>query len=143
MAEVSHSDSFFDGLKALVEAAFPKHCRNCGKVFETASQFIAETTSLYQDITGLKQSVDDDNLTIVEVYRNCPCGSTLMDFFSNRRDSSEDGARRRGLFNKLLPHLESKGLNEKESRNYLLRVLRGQATNADRVLINGRKQSGA
>jgi hypothetical protein len=108
-------------LRALAEAAFPKHCRNCGKVYPTADDFLQQTRG-----TGFKQSMDDDDATIVEVYRNCSCGSTLMDFFSNRRDDSADGDHRRMLFNKLLPHLEQKGMSRAEARAYILRQLRGE-----------------
>lgn len=31
---------FFEGLRALAEAAFPKHCACCGRVFATAHEFI-------------------------------------------------------------------------------------------------------
>ena len=80
------------------------------------------------DISGLKQSVDDENVVIVEAYRNCQCGSTLMDLFSDRRDASGAGEHRRVLFNKLLPHLQEKGLTRLAARAYLLRLLRGQAS---------------
>jgi hypothetical protein len=75
----------------------------------------------------LKQSFDDNNNAIVEAYRNCPCGSTLMDFFSDRRDVSDAGQHRRQLFDKLLPHLQEKGMEKAAARDYLLRILRGQS----------------
>jgi hypothetical protein len=108
-------------LRALVEASFPKRCRNCGKVYPTAADFLEQTRG-----TGLKQSLDDDDRTIVEVYRNCACGSTLMDFFSNRRDESPHGDRRRSLFNQKLAQLERTGMSRAEARDYLLKLLRGQ-----------------
>ncbi|MTW09361.1 oxidoreductase [Pseudoduganella eburnea] len=117
---------FFDGLHALAASAFPKHCNYCGRVFATATDFMRQTQSVRQDITGLKQSFDDDSVAIVEAYRNCPCGSTLMDFFSDRRDVSEAGGRRRELFDKLLPHLEEKGMDRAAAREHLLRLLRGR-----------------
>jgi hypothetical protein len=120
----------FDGLKALVEAAFPKHCKNCGRSFATAEEFLLRTQTVRSDISGLKQSVDDENVVIVEAYRNCMCGSTLMDLFSNRRDTSGAGQHRRDLFNKLLPHLQEKGLTRPAARAYLLQLLRGQAAPA-------------
>jgi hypothetical protein len=135
MNQLRSGQEFFSGLKALAESAFPKRCTSCGKTFETAEQFIEETRTIRPDITGLKQSWDDDDVTIVEVYRNCTCGSTLMDFFSDRRDVSDVGAHRRVLFDQLLPALEGKGLSRFESRHYLLRVLRGQMTEADRELM--------
>jgi hypothetical protein len=115
----------FNGLKALAEAAFPKHCKNCGRNFATAEEFLRQTRAIRPAVSGLKQSVDDDNVTIVELYRNCLCGSTLMDLFSDRRDSSAAGQKRRELFNKLLPHLQEKGRSLPDARAYLLRLLRG------------------
>lgn len=126
--ELFASDPLFDGLKALVEAAFPKRCRNCGRSFDSATQFLADTEALRQGVSGLKQSVDDDAATIVELYRNCRCGSTLMDFFSNRRDASDAGGHRRVLFEKVMSHLETKGMTPAEGRACLLRVMRGDAS---------------
>lgn len=117
---------FFEGLQALAASAFPKHCNSCGRVFATAADFMQQTQSVRQGITGLKQSFDDDSVAIVEAFRNCLCGSTLMDFFSDRRDISEAGSRRRELFDKLLPHLEEKGMGRAAARAHLLRLLRGQ-----------------
>jgi hypothetical protein len=117
---------FFEGLQALAASAFPKHCGYCGRVFATAQDFMQQTQSVRKDISGLKQSFDDDSVAIVEAYRNCLCGSTLMDFFSDRRDISEAGARRRELFEKLLPHLQEKGMAPVAARNHLLALLRGQ-----------------
>ena len=117
---------FFEGLQALAASAFPKHCSYCGRVFATAHDFMEQTQSVRKDISGLKQSFDDDSVAIVEAYRNCLCGSTLMDFFSDRRDISESGARRRELFDKLLPHLQEKGMTLAVAREHLLALLRGR-----------------
>ncbi len=119
-------DKLFAGLRALAESAFPKHCRNCGRTFDTAEEFLRETRQIGQDRTGLKQGKDDDDVTIVEVYRNCPCGSTLMDFFSDRRDRSEAGLRRREKFGKLVEQLLSIGWSRDLARTELLKVLRGE-----------------
>ncbi|MGK5055522.1 hypothetical protein KIV45_18755 [Janthinobacterium lividum] len=117
---------FFEGLRALAEAAFPKHCACCGRVFATADEFIQQTQALRQNVSGLKQSFDDNNVAIVEVYRNCLCGSTLMDFFSDRRGTSEAYQQRRLLFERLLPLLQEKGMERAAAREYLLHVVRGQ-----------------
>ena len=66
----------FEGLNSLVESAFPKKCETCGRMFETADQFLKETQDIRESVTGLKQSRDDDGAIIVEAFRNCPCGST-------------------------------------------------------------------
>ncbi|MBB3121716.1 oxidoreductase [Pseudoduganella violacea] len=116
---------FFEGLQALAASAFPKHCKTCGRVFATADEFMLQTQSIRKSMTGLKEGFDDNNVAIVEAYRNCVCGSTLMDFFSDRRDISDAGLHRRQLFNKLLPHLQQKGMERIAARDYLLRILRG------------------
>lgn len=124
--DILKDDALFAGLKALAESAFPKHCKNCGRVFESAEQFLRETVQIDQKRSGLKQSWDDNDVTIVEVYRNCPCGSTLMDFFSDRRDLSQAGLARREKFGKLIDQLVAHGWQRETARIELLKVLRGE-----------------
>jgi hypothetical protein len=119
-------DGLFAGLTALAESAFPKYCKNCGRVFETAEQFLRETEQIDQKRSGLKQSWDDNDVTIVEVYRNCPCGSTLMDFFSDRRDLSPAGLVRREKFGKLMEQLVAHGWSRDLAHAELLKILRGE-----------------
>ncbi len=116
----------FAGLNALAESSFPKKCANCGRSFETAEAFLLETQGVNESSSGLKQSVDDDGRQIVEAFRNCPCGSTLMDFFSDRRDLSEAGLKRREKFEKLLIFLVDNGLDRETARQELLKVVRGE-----------------
>lgn len=117
---------FFEGLQALAISAFPKRCNYCGREFASAAEFMLQTQSIRQNSSGLKQGFDDNNVAIVEAYRNCLCGSTLMDFFSDRRDLSEAGRHRRKLFDRLLPHLLERGMDQAAAREYLLQVLRGR-----------------
>ena len=98
----------FDGLRELAESSFPKKCASCGKVFESAKQFFLETQHINAATTGLKQAQDDDGSQIVEAFRNCLCGSTLMEFFNDRRDISEAGNIRRKKFDYLLNLLQGK-----------------------------------
>jgi hypothetical protein len=119
------NDELFRGLRALAESAFPKRCVSCGRTYETAAQFLAETQALVPGRTGLKQSVDDDGHDLVEVYRNCVCGSTLMEFFSDRRDTSEAGLRRRERFGELLDYLVRSGVERAVARQELLKVVHG------------------
>jgi hypothetical protein len=139
MEETEQDKLFFAGLTALAESAFPKRCNSCGRVFETADHFITGSKALRTGVTGLKQGYDDDGRTIVEVYRNCPCGSTLLDFFSNRRETSEEGQQRRALFNTAKSNLIDRGLNPVEARLCLLRLLHGDATDADMAVFSGNK----
>jgi len=118
--------TLFAGLKALAESAFPKRCSSCGRYFESPEQFLRETQQIREGVSGLKQSYDDDDMTIVEVYRNCLCGSTLMDFFTDRRDLSEVGLKRRETFGKVLNQLVDSGWERVIARDELLKVLRGE-----------------
>jgi hypothetical protein len=116
------------GLKALAEASFPKRCANCGTVYEDVHDYVSRTVPISEVRSGLKQSRDDDGQTIVELFRNCACGSTLMDFFGDRRDLSEAGARRRQRFAELLTYLVGSGLDGVVARAELLKVMRGEAS---------------
>ncbi len=119
-------NELFAGLTALAESSFPKKCANCGRSFETAEAFLQETRNINETSTGLKQSEDDDGMHIVEAFRNCPCGSTLMDFFSDRRDLSEAGLKRRAKFEKLLCFLVDNELDAETARTELLKVVHGE-----------------
>ena len=118
----------YSDLKVLAETAFPKRCSTCDKVYHNVTEFIQETQQVRKSISGLQQSYDDSDHTILELYRNCSCGSTLMNFFQDRRDLSDDGQHRRQLFNKTLKKLADKGLDEKIARAEILKLLRGESS---------------
>jgi len=116
--------SLFKGLRALAEAAFPKTCPCCGKVYPTAEAFLAETEDLPVAKTPLKEATEADGSVLLEVYRNCACGSTLMDEFHDRRDMSERGCQRRALFRRLLHSLvHDYNIAEQVAREELLKVV--------------------
>ncbi len=121
------NDELFSGLQALAASAFPKKCSTCGRSFESAEEFIKETEIIRPSVSGLKQSPDEDGSMIVELFRNCPCGSTLMDAFNNRRDMSEKGEKRRKRFAQLIEYLKEQHKVEHEvARDELLKVMRGE-----------------
>ncbi len=119
----SRSSELLAGLRELSASSFPKRCATCGKVYPTAKAFIEQTLSL-EHHSGLKASLDDNDETIVDVFRNCSCGSTLMDSFQDRRQS--DNAQRREVFEKLLHLLEDEGLTRSDARQLLLDSLKGE-----------------
>lgn len=121
------SDDFYCNLKALSDAAFPKQCANCGLVYHSLEEFVAKTEQVAGQ-SGLKGGFDDDDQPIVHLFRNCACGSTLMDFFSDRRDGSQTGVQRRALFDKLICNLEEEGLSTAAARRELLKVARGESS---------------
>lgn len=119
-------ETLFANLQTLVDSTFPKRCGNCGRNYATAAEFCAATSALSPDRSGLKQTYDDDGKPIVELFRNCVCGSTLMGDFHNRRDLSAAGSKRRQRFDELLRLLQERGIDGAVARRELLKLMRGQ-----------------
>lgn len=117
--------SLFDGLQELSAGSFPKVCPNCGRVYDNLQQFLAETAPINRERSGLKAAADDDDKPLVELFRNCTCGSTLMDFCRSRRDESADGQRRREAFNRMLVLVTARGMTRETAHAELLKVVRG------------------
>lgn len=130
--------ALFDGLRALSESTFPKNCTVCGKVYETVAEFVKDTEGLRRN-SGLKSSLDDDDRSIVELFRNCACGSTLMSSFSDRRDISPAGLKRRVLFGQLLTMLTNKGVDAVRARSELLKFIQGHPSELLEKMGVGRK----
>ena len=126
-SETEDQVELFKGLQALSEASFPKKCSFCGRIYETVDDFTKSTEDV-SGKSGLKASYDDDDSPIVELFRNCQCGSTLMDYFNERRDTSERGLKRRQLFQNILDLLDKKGLEKEKGRKELISVLKGQGS---------------
>lgn len=126
-APVSTQDDLFAGLQVLVEATFPKRCRTCGREYADATEFISATQQVRPDHAGLKQSLDDDGNPIVDLFRNCACGSTLLESFYNRRDLTDVGMKRRRRFEDLLAKLIGAGVDVVVARAELRKLMRGQA----------------
>lgn len=90
-------DDALRGLNAL-PFTFPRKCHNCGRVYQTEIEFLEQTQALRNGRSPFKAFEDDDGRVILEVFRNCVCGSTLMDEFHSRRDNSPEGQRRREAY---------------------------------------------
>jgi len=116
----------YEALTALTESAFPKRCPACGRLFASADAFIMETRSVREGVSGLKSTRDDREKTILELYRNCVCGSTLMDYFDDRRDFTSEGRKRRELFDLSMNILKQKGVAEPVARVELIKYLKGE-----------------
>lgn len=115
----------FAGLQELSAGAFPKICPNCGRTYENLAQFL-ELTVPSGRMSGLKSALDDDDRPVVELFRNCVCGSTLMDFCRSRRDESADGQRRRATFSRMLDRLVRRGIGRDTAHAELLKLTRGE-----------------
>lgn len=118
-------EELLEGLRELSETAFPRKCSTCGRVYASLEEFIYETRQL-EGRSGLIENLgcpEEGDDPSVDLYRNCICGSTLMEFFINRRDASNNGRRRRILFDKLHKLLIEKGLSEGDARRELLLIV--------------------
>lgn len=135
-------NDIYSGLQALAKTAFPKRCRTCGRLYHNAESFIAETKLLNAKHSGLKAAQEDDGSMIVELFRNCPCGSTLMDVFNNRRDVSENGIKRRNNFDKILEMVQHKYNVEKEiARQELLKIMNGEQSDIIKHILPSKNKT--
>lgn len=121
---LSDISGLYDNLKTLTETAFPKTCATCGQVFNSPEDFVKDSESI-AGCTGLKSTLDEDDKPIIELFRNCICGSTLMDEFRDRRDLSKKGLKRREVFEKILNILADKGVPVEQTRTELLKFMNG------------------
>lgn len=126
MSEQNPNEDIFAGLRQLADAAFPRRCRQCGREYKTSEEFLAATRPLRPEISGLKLGHDDDGHEIVELFRNCVCGSTLLESYWNRRDSSAAGLMRRQRFNDMIDRLVAKGCPAETAHAEMLKFMRGQ-----------------
>ena len=125
-------ETLFNGLIALSESSFPKICPTCNHVYESAEEYVKLTDSI-RGKSGLKVSEDDDGKPILELFRNCHCGSTLLDFFKDRRDTSEQ----REQFGQLLDQVSEMGIERDIARTELLKVKKGVSSD----ILNELQQS--
>ncbi|OQW78627.1 MAG: hypothetical protein BVN35_02915 [Proteobacteria bacterium ST_bin11] len=116
----------FDGLRALLDSTFPKTCGSCGYVYISAEQFFIETQDMPRGRSSLRSAIEDDGLILVEVFRNCRCGSTLMDEFGCRRNQSENGLKQRLAFETMLRALQARNISKDAARLEIVRFLQGQ-----------------
>lgn len=115
----------YQGLQALVDAAFPKTCSSCGTCYQDLGAFLRGTYSTIST-SGLKQAEQSRSQPVVELYRTCRCGATMMEFFRDRRDDSESGVLVRAKFAQLLDMLSQTGLSLATVRSELTLLLRGE-----------------
>lgn len=120
---INFDADFYVGLRELAESAFPKRCGRCGREYQNATDFLTATRALRTDSSGLKQSLDDDGQVIVDLFRNCICGSTLLESFQNRRDLSEQTDNRRKMFDGMVKKLVDSGLSRDNARAELLKFI--------------------
>ena len=133
MQNTTDDDWLYAGLREIAESGFPKHCKTCGRVYQNAAEYVEKTGRVGNGRSGLKQSIGDDGETIVELFRNCVCGSTLMDAFGDRRNLTAAGLRRRERFATLLQKAIAPGLEPALARRELLKLMRGEPSDILKV----------
>jgi len=133
--------SELEGLTILFGSSFPKTCANCGRVYQNAKQFLRKTEPLPRVHSGLKEAIEEDGTVIVEVFRNCICGSTLMDEFNNRRDFSERGGLRREKFARLVLQLVNQGLSQHVAREELIKLMKGNKSKIINEILSSIEKS--
>jgi hypothetical protein len=113
-------------LTPLKDELFPKKCNGCGKVYADDIQFLTETTPVQHVSSSIRAVAKEDGSSdlYLEVFRNCNCGSTLMELFHSRRDMSEEGIARRLLFDRMLKEMQQAGESCLEAREKLLQRFR-------------------
>jgi len=119
---LSH-ESFYRGLRSIWNTEFPKKCPKCGRVYESFDEYLMDTVALPQS-SGLMGYETDEPGQQVGLFRNCPCGTTILAFCHDRRDMSAAGDQRRAMFGELLDRLVETGLAAHVARERLLVALR-------------------
>jgi hypothetical protein len=119
-------EDVFSGLHELSKSAFPKNCACCGRIYRSLAEFLSTTTPATADSSGLKQDQDADGRIFVGLFRNCSCGSTMLESFLNRRDVSEEGSMRRLQFQDRFDNLAAVACLAEAGRGEWRRRLRRQ-----------------
>lgn len=127
MADSDDNQDIFSGLQAIAQMAFPKTCRMCNRVYASSEEYVRSTLAIAGK-SGFKSAEEEDGSVVVELFRNCECGSTLMDVFHDRRDTSEQGRARREKFGVVLEQLVRRGVEPSVARLEMLKVLRGESS---------------
>ncbi|MBL4852287.1 MAG: CbiX/SirB N-terminal domain-containing protein [Gammaproteobacteria bacterium] len=112
------------GLRSVADSDFPKTCRNCQRSYQTLSEFIRDTVSTTPE-TGLKQGFNDEEQAIVELLRNCQCGSILMSPVHSRRGNSDLASECREQFDQLVAQMAATGRTHESAREDLRQVITG------------------
>jgi hypothetical protein len=121
----SEEHAIYEGLLALLQNEFPKTCPKCARVYPTLESFADETSAISTG-TGLMGYDLGNGYQQVAMMRNCACGSTMATFCCDRRDCTENGLRRRAMFDNLLARLQEHGVDAIVAREELLAFLRGE-----------------
>ena len=122
LSGISLDEEFLDELQELAEAAFPKHCQTCGRIYSGPELLPLATVSATESITAPVAEITQK----VRLYRRCACGDALHDYFTDRRDMTEMGRKRRERFFAVVSDIQNIGIQAGEARDAVLAFLRGE-----------------
>lgn len=117
------SDDRADTLVAVANT-FPKACKSCGRVYRDAKAFIEQTLPA-SIAKGIKPAHGNNGQEILEIFRNCHCGATLMSPFYSRRGSSGLASECRQQFDKLVTQMTLSGRTQEAAQGELRQVITG------------------
>jgi len=117
-----HSSALFKGLIAFEKASFPKVCAVFGKSYNSSEEYCSQT-AIVSGTQDLRFVDDEEDGRFLELFRNCTCGSTLLECFKDRRQSDS----RRKIFGELMALLVEEGRTDNEARVELLNFLSGKS----------------
>ena len=119
------TSELYQQLRPLVENPFTKECPTCGHIFQNFDEFISQTQTDLRS-SGLVELVKTNSRAIVGLYRHCSCGEMLLVLCKGRRDTTEEGIRRRIAFGEILESLKAAGVDAAVARQELLKIVRGE-----------------
>ncbi len=108
-------------LQSRLKSEFPKDCRKCGKTYQSFEEFYFGTDEIVRGTVNYPTLGAEFYL-----HRNCksPCESTLVIVFTDRRDDSPPGCKRRDIFETCLDKLQDKmSIQPTAAREFLLGLL--------------------
>lgn len=108
----------------LANEGFPHHCA-CGRSYKDLEDFLARTTSPHASSSGMVASLVGEGAEVVDLFRNCACGSTIMVIIQERRNFSRRTRYHRHLMQATMDACESAGVSHEQARGELLACIRG------------------
>jgi hypothetical protein len=111
----------YTGLKPLEASTFPKTCICCRRTYATFEGFL-ENTLPVRGTTGLSSEEIGSDSTVVLLFRDCPCHSTLLVLCEDRRAATSPKFRE--AFHNLFEELCQEGMEEDAARLEAVRRLK-------------------
>ncbi|WP_305041581.1 hypothetical protein [Geoalkalibacter sp.] len=126
-----------ENLKALHADTFPKICGQCGAVFYSPDDYLRKNRRFFRAPRPAIPAPND--LSFVQLYRHCRCGSALLAHVCDRRDETEPGRRRREKFQRVLDLLVARGWDRDIARDEIQKFLLGEKSSLLEIFLTRRE----